>query len=62
MVKGDMDRFRQVLIYFTDNAFKSSPNVKVEITTKDGTPTIELVVQDFGPAMSEEQLDVINRL
>lgn len=57
MIKGDVDRFRQVLVYFTNNAFKLSANARVEITAKEGT-TIELIVEDFGQGLSEAQLDV----
>lgn len=57
VVKGDVDRFRQVLVYFTDNAFKLSTNARVEVTAKEGT-TIELIVEDFGAGLSEAQLDV----
>jgi signal transduction histidine kinase len=61
MVKGNSHRFKQVIVYFTSNAFKQSRSVKVDlnlIRTKDRTSTIELQVQDSGPGMSEEELDV----
>ena len=61
MVKGNSDRFRQLLIFFISNAFKESSNVKVEIniiSSKNDTSTIGLQFQDSGPGMSEEELDV----
>lgn len=61
IVKGNSNNLKQLIVYFTSNAFKHSTVVKVElnlIRTKDGISTIELQVQDFGPGMSEEELDV----
>lgn len=60
-VKGDIDRFKQVLVYFTDNAFKFATSARVEITApKEGTSTMRLTFQDSGPEMTEDQLDVGN--
>lgn len=61
MVKGDGNLFKQVLVYFTSNAFKDSTSVKVDINltrTKDEISVVGITVEDTGPGMSEEQLDV----
>lgn len=61
MVKGDGDRFKQVLAYFTTNGFKQSTRVTVDINlfrTKDDASIMGITVEDSGPGMSEAQLDV----
>jgi signal transduction histidine kinase len=61
MVKGDADRFKQVLTYLTSNAFKQSASATVSIQTvrtKDATCIVGITVQDSGPGMSETELDV----
>jgi hypothetical protein len=61
MVKGEPNGLRQLIIYFTSNAFKRSQSVKVVINligTKDDKSLIGLSFQDDSPSMSEEQLDV----
>jgi hypothetical protein len=61
MVKGEPDGLRQLIVYFTSDAFKRSPTVKVDINligTKDDKSLIGLSFQDDSPNMSEEQLDV----
>jgi len=61
MVKGDRDCFKQVLVYFTNNAFRLSVSAKVEINLlhrKEDSALIGLKIQDNGPGLSEAQLDV----
>lgn len=62
MVKGDGDRFKRLLVYFTDNAFKISDSAKVEISVVTvgsvSSSTVVIIVQDFGPSKTEEELDV----
>ncbi|KUJ09902.1 uncharacterized protein LY89DRAFT_760652 [Mollisia scopiformis] len=60
MVKGDGDRFKQVLAYLTSNAFRQSTSAVVEINTirtKDTISIVSITVQDAGPGMSETELD-----
>lgn len=61
MVKGDGERFKQLLVYFTKNAFESSTNARVEITavlTQEETTMISISIQDYGAGMTEDELDV----
>jgi len=65
LVKGDGDRFKQVLAYLTSNAFKQSTSAVVDINivrTKDATSIIGITVQDAGPGMSETELDVCDTI
>lgn len=62
-VKGNADDFKQLIVYFTSNAFKHSTSAKVELSVtsiKEGASTLELNVHDSGPGMSEEELDVFS--
>jgi hypothetical protein len=61
LVKGDSESFKKLLAYFTSNAFKQSANVKVNIElldAKEETSLIRIRIQDTGPGMSEDELDV----
>lgn len=65
LVKGDGDRFKQVLAYLTSNAFRTSTSALVEINvirTKDTISTIGISVQDAGPGMSDSELDVSDQI
>jgi predicted SnoaL-like aldol condensation-catalyzing enzyme len=60
MVRGDSERFKQVMSYFTNNGFKNSSSVKIDINlvrTQGDTSVIGVSVEDSGPGMSEVQLD-----
>jgi signal transduction histidine kinase len=60
-VKGNGDCFKQVIIYFTSNGFKNSTSVKLDINviqSKEGFSILEIQVQDNGPGMTDEELDV----
>lgn len=59
-VIGDADCFKQVMLYFIRNGFKSSPSLKVDVNlirAQGETSYVELKVQDAGPGMSEAELD-----
>jgi hypothetical protein len=61
LVKGEADRLRQSIIYFTSNAFKDSTSVKVDIDLigmRDDASIIGITFQDNGPGLTEEELDV----
>jgi signal transduction histidine kinase len=61
LVKGEADRLRQSIIYFTSNAFKDSTSVKVGIDLigiRDEASVIGITFQDNGPGLTEEELDV----
>lgn len=61
MVKGNADRFKQVLAYLVGNAFKQSSSAVLDISTsrtRENTSVIGITVSDSGPGMSEEELDV----
>ena len=61
IVKGEPDRLKDLIIYFTNNAFKQSPSVRVVINlvgTKEDISMLRLSFEDDGHGMSEEQLDV----
>lgn len=61
LVKGNGDRFKQLIVYFTSRAFKRSTSVTVNIflmRTKTESSLVLVQVQDKGSAMSEEELDV----
>lgn len=61
LVKGDGDRFKQILAYLTSNAFRQSTSALVEInviSSTNASTTIGISVQDAGPGMSETELDV----
>lgn len=62
MVKGHRNGLKQLLEYFVDRAFNQSPSCKVDInlirSTNDNTSLVGFKIQDTGPGMSEEQLDV----
>jgi signal transduction histidine kinase len=60
-VKGNGDRFKQMIVYFTQTAFKRSSSVKFNvflIRTEEECSTILLQIQDSGPGMSEHELNV----
>ncbi|RKF76951.1 putative histidine kinase-group viii protein [Golovinomyces cichoracearum] len=60
-VIGDADCFKQVMLYFIRNGFRSSQSLKVDVSlirVQDDTSYVELRVQDAGPGMTEEELDV----
>jgi len=64
-VKGNGDRFKELIVYFTKTAFKRSSNVKFNvflIRTEQEISTILLQVQDSGPGMSKSELDVMPHL
>ena len=64
-VKGDSNNFKQLLIYFANNALKNATTAKVDVNlirTKDGFSTIELLFQDSGAGMSDAELDVLDPL
>ncbi|KAI1006538.1 hypothetical protein K3495_g1682 [Podosphaera aphanis] len=59
-VIGDADCFKQVMLYFIRNGFKSSQSLKVDVNlirVQAETSYVELRVQDAGPGMSEAELD-----
>ncbi|TQS38651.1 hypothetical protein Golomagni_00840 [Golovinomyces magnicellulatus] len=59
-VIGDADCFKQVMLYFIRNGFRSSQSLKVDVSlirVQDDTSYVELKVQDAGPGMTEEELD-----
>lgn len=61
MVKGDGDRFSQVLVYFINNAFRNAHSAKVEVSlvsNKKDASLVGLKFSDSGPGMSESELDV----
>lgn len=61
VVIGDADCFKQVMLYFIRNGFRSSQSLKVDVNlirVQDETHHVELKVQDAGPGMSEAELDV----
>jgi hypothetical protein len=60
-VKGNGDRFKELIIYFTQTAFKRSSNVKFNaflIQAHEESSTILLQIQDSGPAMSDYEIEV----
>jgi signal transduction histidine kinase len=60
-VKGNGDRFKQLIVYFTQTAFKRSSSVKFNvflIRTEEECSTVLLQIQDSGPGMSEHELNV----
>lgn len=60
VVIGDADCFKQVMLYFIRNGFRSSQSLKVDVNlirVQDETHHVELKVQDAGPGMSEAELD-----
>jgi len=60
-VKGNGDRFKQLIVYFTNAAFQRSSSVRFNvflIRTQEENSTILVQVQDSGPGMSESELDV----
>ncbi|KAF4627794.1 hypothetical protein G7Y89_g10359 [Cudoniella acicularis] len=59
-IKGNGDCFKQVIVYFTSNAFKQSTNVKLDINvvkSKEGSLVVEVQVQDNGSGMTDEELN-----
>ena len=62
VVVGSDNQFKQLVTYFTSNAFKQSTNVRVGVDLvrikDEGTAVIEFKIQDNGPGLSEEELDV----
>lgn len=61
MVKGDRESFKQLLVYFTENAFKQATSARIEINLlhrKEDSTLVGLKIQDNGPGLSEAQLDV----
>ncbi|KAI6711872.1 hypothetical protein JHW43_005587 [Diplocarpon mali] len=61
MVKGDLNRFKEVLQHFTSYAYRQSRRINVDVDllhTKRDTSTIGFTIQDNGPGMSESELDV----
>jgi signal transduction histidine kinase len=60
-VNGNGDRFKQLIVYFAQTAFKRSSSVQFNvflIRTQEENSTILLQVQDSGPGMSESELNV----
>lgn len=61
LVKGHGDRFKQLITYFTSRAFRRSTSVTVNIflmRNKTESSLVLVQIQDKGPAMSEDELDV----
>lgn len=61
LVKGNGDRFKQLIVYFTNKAFKRSISATVNvflIRTKKESSMLLVQIQDSGPGMSEAELDV----
>ncbi|KHJ35984.1 putative histidine kinase-group viii protein [Erysiphe necator] len=59
-VIGDADCFKQVMLYFIRNGFRSSQSLKVDVSlirVQEETSFVELKVQDAGPGMTEAELD-----
>ena len=61
LVKGNGDRFKQLIVYFTSRAFKRATSVTVNVflmRSKTESSVILVQIQDSGPGMSEAELDV----
>ncbi|RKF61719.1 putative histidine kinase-group viii protein [Erysiphe neolycopersici] len=60
IVIGDADCFKQVMLYFIRNGFRSSQSLKVDVSlirVHEDISCVELKVQDAGPGMTEAELD-----
>ncbi|POS83390.1 hypothetical protein EPUL_002640, partial [Erysiphe pulchra] len=60
IVIGDADCFKQVMLYFIRNGFRSSQSLKVDVSlirVHEEISYVELKVQDAGPGMTEAELD-----
>src|ERR1700712_538013 len=60
-VKGNGDRFKQLIVFFTQSAFKRPSSAKFNvflIRTEEESSTILLQIQDNGPGMSDHELNV----
>jgi signal transduction histidine kinase len=65
LVKGNGDRFKELIVYFTNKAFKRSTSATVNvflIRTKKESSMVLIQVQDSGPGMSDAELDVCRSL
>lgn len=60
MVRGDEGRLAQVLTNLVDNAISFSPeNSVVTVTARNRNQHVEMIVEDQGPGIPENRLDVI---
>ena len=65
LVKGNGDRFKKLIVYFTNKAFKHSASATVNvflIRTENESSMVLVQIQDSGPGMSEAELDVCRSL
>ena len=58
-VMGDYDRLRQLFIIFIDNAIKYSPNKTIVTISINISESLEVVIQDEGYGISEEELPYV---
>ena len=58
-VMGDYDRLRQLFIIFIDNSIKYSPNKTVVTISINISESLEVVIQDEGYGISEEELPYV---
>lgn len=58
-VLGDYDRLRQLFIIFIDNAIKYSPDKTVVTITVTVKKTLEILIQDQGYGIAEEELPYV---
>ncbi|NLI93006.1 MAG: HAMP domain-containing protein [Peptococcaceae bacterium] len=58
-ISGDYDRLRQLFVIFLDNAIKYSPDKTTVIIQADRTNTLNIMIQDQGYGIPEEELPYI---
>lgn len=65
LVKGNGDRFKQLIVYFMNKGFKRSTSTTANvflIRTKKESSMVLVQIQDSGPGMSDAELDVCRPL
>ncbi|MGE4232625.1 MAG: MASE1 domain-containing protein [Bacteriovoracia bacterium] len=55
----DRSRIEQILLNLISNAIKYAPHAPIKITTQKLGPTARLIIQDFGPGITQEEQEKI---